>query len=69
LAVTDANLVLRRLIPDFFPHIFGETEDQPLDLSASQSAFKQLTSEVRDIIPQKKGHPRRTTKNINNVKF
>lgn len=31
LAVTDANLVLGRIIPDFFPHIFGPTEDLPLD--------------------------------------
>jgi 5-oxoprolinase (ATP-hydrolysing) len=27
LTVTDANLVLGRLLPDFFPKIFGEDED------------------------------------------
>lgn len=31
LAITDANLVLGRVLPDFFPKIFGEHEDLPLD--------------------------------------
>jgi 5-oxoprolinase (ATP-hydrolysing) len=48
LAITDANLVLGRLIPQFFPHIFGETEDQPVDAAASKLAFEQLTREVND---------------------
>lgn len=30
-AVTDANLVLGRILPAFFPHIFGPKEDEPLD--------------------------------------
>ena len=47
MAVTDANLVLGRLLPAYFPHIFGETEDQPLDAAASRAAFEQLTNEVR----------------------
>ena len=46
LAVTDANLVLGRLLPDFFPHIFGKNENQPLDKEASKSAFELLTDEV-----------------------
>ena len=28
LAVTDANLLLGRLLPDYFPKIFGKTEDE-----------------------------------------
>lgn len=28
LAITDANLLLGRLLPEYFPKIFGETEDQ-----------------------------------------
>ena len=47
LAVTDANLVLGRLLPDFFPHIFGKNENQPLDKEASKSAFELLTDEVQ----------------------
>ncbi|KFV64783.1 5-oxoprolinase, partial [Dryobates pubescens] len=31
LTVTDANLCLGRLLPEFFPRIFGPGEDQPLD--------------------------------------
>ena len=46
LAVTDANLVLGRLQPEFFPHIFGPAEDQPLDLAASRAALAALTDEI-----------------------
>src|SRR5208282_5991254 len=31
LAVTDANVMTGRLIPDFFPKVFGPNGDQPLD--------------------------------------
>lgn len=46
LAITDANLVLGRLFPRYFPHIFGPTEDQPLSLDASLRAFEQLRAEI-----------------------
>lgn len=48
LAVTDANLLLGRLIPDYFPKIFGKSEKEPLDVEASQSAFKQVAQEIND---------------------
>jgi Hydantoinase/oxoprolinase len=38
LAITDANLVLGRILPDFFPKIFGPHEDEPLDGDAARSA-------------------------------
>ena len=44
--MTDANLVLGRLIPDYFPHIFGESEDQPLDKARATAAFMALTQQV-----------------------
>lgn len=44
--MTDANLVLGRLIPEYFPHIFGENENEPLDVSASKKAFQHLVDEV-----------------------
>ena len=44
LAVTDANLLLGRLVPDAFPAIFGPNGDQPLDECASRAAFASLTS-------------------------
>ena len=46
LAITDANLMLGRLIPKYFPHIFGKNHDQPLDLDATQEAFEKLTKEI-----------------------
>ncbi|GAA5881825.1 hypothetical protein JCM16303_006468 [Sporobolomyces ruberrimus] len=46
LAVTDANLVLGRLLPEHFPKIFGKTEDQPLDRDASIAAFGELRKEI-----------------------
>lgn len=47
LTVTDANLVLGRLLPQYFPHIFGPNENEPLDKAATVQAFKELTEEVR----------------------
>ena len=46
LAVTDANVVLGRIIPRYFPQIFGDSEDQPLDVAASKHAFEDLTNMV-----------------------
>lgn len=51
LAVTDANLVLGRLLPEFFPHIFGPSEDQSLDKNASIVAFRNLAKEVNRFSP------------------
>lgn len=45
LAITDANLVLGRLIPEYFPKVFGENADQPLDKAAAISAFENLRQE------------------------
>ena len=46
LTVTDANLFLGRLLPDFFPKIFGKNEDQGLDPEASKQLFDDLTKEI-----------------------
>ncbi len=46
LAVTDANVMLGKLMPDFFPHIFGPRQDQPLDAEAVRAAFMDLAREV-----------------------
>ncbi|KAK9869080.1 hypothetical protein WJX84_006445 [Apatococcus fuscideae] len=45
-AVTDANLVLGRILPEFFPKIFGQTEDQPLDEHAAHRALQELTDDI-----------------------
>jgi len=40
LTITDANLLLGRIEPSMFPHIFGENADQPFDVQATTFAFK-----------------------------
>lgn len=50
LTVTDANLFLGRLLPDFFPKIFGKSEDQGLDKSASETLFVELTENINEEI-------------------
>lgn len=42
LSLTDANLVLGRLVPEHFPCVFGENEDQPLSIPASRKALEEL---------------------------
>ncbi|TCT05122.1 hydantoinase B/oxoprolinase family protein [Aquabacter spiritensis] len=48
LAVTDANVMLGKLIPDFFPKIFGPAQDQPLDAAAVREKFAALAAEIGD---------------------
>src|SRR5450755_191037 len=48
LAVTDANLMTGKLIPAFFPKIFGPNQDQPLDAAAVREGFEKLASDVGD---------------------
>ena len=44
--VTDANLLLGRILPDFFPKIFGPNEDEPLDRDASLKRLNELAKEI-----------------------
>lgn len=44
--VTDANLFLGRLLPDFFPKIFGKNEDEGLDVSASEKLLQELAEQI-----------------------
>jgi 5-oxoprolinase (ATP-hydrolysing) len=48
LAVTDANLMTGKLIPDFFPKIFGPGQDEPLDRESVAQAFAKMAREVGD---------------------
>jgi 5-oxoprolinase (ATP-hydrolysing) len=47
LTVTDANVLLGRIQPDFFPSVFGPDGDQPLDAEAVAAAFDDLARTVR----------------------
>ncbi|RJE24558.1 5-oxoprolinase [Aspergillus sclerotialis] len=46
LTVTDANLFLGRLLPEYFPKIFGPNEDQPLDREITRKLFEELTQQI-----------------------
>ena len=48
LAVTDANLLLGRVLPDYFPKIFGPTEDAPLDVEATRAAFQAEAERINE---------------------
>ena len=46
LAVTDANVMVGKLIADFFPKIFGPSQNLPLDANAVRNAFAELAQQV-----------------------
>ena len=48
LTVTDANVMLGKLDPDFFPSIFGPEQNQKLDRDVVCEKFKALASEIGD---------------------
>lgn len=46
LTVTDANVMVGKLKPEFFPAIFGPEQNQPLDADAVREAFATLAAQV-----------------------
>jgi 5-oxoprolinase (ATP-hydrolysing) len=48
LTVTDANVMLGRIQPAHFPHVFGQSGDQPLDAEVVRQAFTALATEIGD---------------------
>ena len=42
LALTDANLILNRINPEYFPSVFGPNQDQKLDRESAENEFKKL---------------------------
>lgn len=48
LTITDANLVLGRLVPQYFPKIFGRSENEGLDIDKSYALFKELTKNINN---------------------
>lgn len=44
--MTDANLLLGRLVPEYFPSIFGPNEDQILDLETVREQFATLIETI-----------------------
>ena len=48
LTVTDANVMVGKLVPAFFPKIFGPAQDQPLDAEVVRERFAALAAEIGD---------------------
>jgi 5-oxoprolinase (ATP-hydrolysing) len=46
LTVTDCNVMLGKLQPDFFPRIFGATGDQPLDAAIVRAKFGEMVARI-----------------------
>ncbi|MES2831111.1 MAG: hydantoinase B/oxoprolinase family protein [Pseudomonadota bacterium] len=46
LTVTDCNLLLGKIQPDYFPSVFGSMADLPLDAATVVDRFAQLTSDI-----------------------
>jgi 5-oxoprolinase (ATP-hydrolysing) len=48
LALTDANLILNRLDPIYFPKIFGKNKDEGPNKDASLKAFELLAEKINN---------------------
>ncbi|TIQ64108.1 MAG: 5-oxoprolinase [Mesorhizobium sp.] len=48
LTVTDANVMLGKLLPSFFPAIFGPEQNQPLDFDRVRELFTRLANDIGD---------------------
>ncbi len=48
LAVTDANVMLGKLMPDFFPALFGPEQNERLDVETVRTRFKAMADEIGD---------------------
>ncbi|NGP04775.1 5-oxoprolinase, partial [Rhodococcus sp. 14C212] len=48
LTVTDANVMLGRVQPAHFPHVFGPGGDEPLDDETVRARFAALAAEIRE---------------------
>ncbi|MCX7685581.1 MAG: hydantoinase B/oxoprolinase family protein [Acetobacteraceae bacterium] len=48
LAVTDANVMVGKLVPEFFPRIFGPNQDEPLDAETVRAKFAELAEAIGD---------------------
>src|SRR6516162_9404103 len=52
LTVTDCNVALGRLPPQFFPHIFGANGDLPLDAEIVRTRLAELANKIKDFSPE-----------------
>ncbi|OBT70409.1 hypothetical protein VE03_00215 [Pseudogymnoascus sp. 23342-1-I1] len=62
LTVTDANLFLGRLIPEYFPKIFGKDENEYLDTVATEELFGKIAVDINNEVSS--GAERLSTKEV-----
>jgi 5-oxoprolinase (ATP-hydrolysing) len=55
LTVTDANVLLGRIQPRYFPRVFGPSGEAPLDVSAPQRLFTELAASIADAAGDQRG--------------
>ncbi len=55
LTVTDANVMLGRVQPDHFPHVFGPDGDAPLDAGRVREGFTRLAEEIAEATGDRRG--------------
>ena len=48
LAVTDANVLLGKIQPDFFPDVFGPSANEPLDAAIVRKKFSELAENIAE---------------------
>jgi 5-oxoprolinase (ATP-hydrolysing) len=46
LTVTDCNVMLGKIVPGYFPHVFGANGDLPIDAAVVHKSFSSLAAEV-----------------------
>ncbi len=57
LAVTDCNVLLGKIQPDFFPSVFGPNADEPLDADAVRAKFEDMAARIADATGDAKRSP------------
>ncbi len=48
LTVTDANVMLGKLVPNYFPALFGPQQDEPLDAAVVRKRFEEIAADLGD---------------------
>ncbi|HBU97725.1 hydantoinase B/oxoprolinase family protein [Thalassospira lucentensis] len=52
LAVTDINVMLGKVQPEFFPNVFGPEGNEPLDADAVRAGFEAMADKIKDATGQ-----------------
>ncbi len=55
LTLTDANVLLGRIQPAYFPHVFGPAGDQPLDAGTTTAKFTGLARQITEATGDRRG--------------